>query len=110
MKFTMKEVRELVAETIRQTLTEAKKKGKEIPGRSEESIAAQRKNQTRATGYSHSDPYDFSAPLGGASVPRKQGASGLGNWTTGSKVTAETKLRRLVRMVVAEELRAIRKG
>lgn len=118
MKLTITEVRNLVAEVVRETVSEAKKK-KELAPRSEESVRAQRERQTRATGYSHEDAWDFSQPMGDANVVKKQGASGMGNWTkgadprppaygkTGPKVgVAEQQLRHLIRMIVSEELNA----
>jgi hypothetical protein len=117
MKLNITEVRNLVAEVVREAITEAKSKKKEIPGRSEESIKAQREKQVRSTGYLHEPSYDFSQPLGDASIVKKQGASGMGGWTKGDdprppaygkpNVKVEQQLRALIRMVVAEELRAL---
>lgn len=108
MKISISEVRDIVAETVRRTVLEAKKKGQKVtPPRSEEDIEAQLERQTRATGYMRGD--DFSQPLGDASVPKKQGASGIGNWTNGPKPTQEQMVRHIIRMIVREEIRAIKK-
>lgn len=107
MKVSITEIRDIVAEVIRTTLHEAKKKGQKVtPPRSEEALEAQIDRHTRATGYAHGD--DFSMPLGVNSVPRRQGASGIGNWTNGPKPTAEQMMRHIIRMIVREEIRAVK--
>lgn len=108
MKLSILEIRDIVAETVRKTIIEAKKKGQKVTApQSEESVEARYGKHVRATGYMHGD--DFSEPLGDASVPRKQGASGIGNWTNGPRVTPEQKMRHLIRMIVREEIGAIKK-
>jgi hypothetical protein len=83
MKITMLEFRDMVAEAVRRTIGEAKKKTKVTAPRSEESIAAQRDRQVRALpGYAHGEVLDMSKPLGKKNRAKRQGASGIGNWTS----------------------------
>ncbi len=119
MKISITELRDMVAEAVRRTIAEAPKKGskrapKDVPARSEESELQQRDRHVRGLkGYSHSDVNDFSKPLGPASLPKRQGASGMGGWTSESTTVgeirrkiAEMQIRRLVRMIVGEEVRS----
>ena len=121
MKVGIQELRDLVAEAVRRTLAEAPKKGskrapKLIPMHSEESEDEQRERMSRGLkGYALSDANDYARPLGPASVVKRQGASGMGGWT-GEAVKArmqqkihEMQIRRLVRMIVAEEIGNLRK-
>lgn len=121
MKIKITELRDIVAETVSRVLAEAPKKGskrppKDIPQKSEDTALAQRDRHVRALpGYMHSNENDFSAPLGDANLVKRQGASGLGGWTSESttvgdirKRIGEMQIRRLVRMIVGEEVRASR--
>ncbi len=86
MKITMTEFRDMVAEAVRRTVNEAKRKPREIAPRSEESILAQRDRQVRALpGYAHAEVLDMSKPLGKRSRTKKQGAAGMGGWTSESR-------------------------
>lgn len=116
MKISITELRDMVAEAVKRTLEEAPKKGKklkEIPPVSDESEIEQRDRHVRGLkGYMHSDVNDFSKPLGAASVTKRQGASGMGGWTSESTTVgqirrkiAEMQIRRLVKMIVGEEVR-----
>lgn len=83
MKITMTEFRDMVAEAVRRTVSEAKRKPKEIAPRSEESIQAQRDAQVRALpGYEHGEVLDMSKPLGKRNRLKRQGAANMGNWTS----------------------------
>jgi len=83
MKVSITEFRDMVAEAVRRTLREAKKK--DIPQRSEESIAAERDRKIRALpGYAHGKVLDMSKPLGKRNLAKRQGASNMGNWTSES--------------------------
>lgn len=83
MKISMTEFRDMVAEAIRRTVTEAKRKPKEIAPRSEESILAQRDAMVRGLpGYAHGNVLDMSTPLGKRNKVKKQGAANMGNWTS----------------------------
>lgn len=119
MKLGIVELRDMIAEAVRQTLEEAPKKGskrppKDIPMRSVESELETRDRAVRGMpGYSHSEQNDFSKPLGPANIVKRQGASGMGGWTSEAKRQLQDKIhelqvRRLVRMIVAEELAAVR--
>lgn len=123
MKVGMSELREMVREALRRSLfTEARgKKPKEVPAQSEESLAAQRDRRVKGTGYTVSPQNDYSQPLGDANLYKSQGASNIGGFTGvgpqgGTPVTAEQflrkiremQLRRVVRSIVAEEVRARR--
>lgn len=119
MKVSITELRDMVASAIRQTVTEAKKGSKrppkEVPMRTDEVELAQRDRHVRGMpGYSHSQANDFSKPLGPANLAKRQGASGMGGWTSESAKARvmqrihELQIRRLVRMIVAEEVTAIR--
>lgn len=116
MKISVTELRDMVAEAVRRTLKEAPKKGskrapKEIRHRSVESEVEQRDRNVRATGYSHADAFDFSKPLGDKNLAKRQGASGMGGWTSEAVVRQKIKemqIRKLVRMIVGEEVQARR--
>jgi hypothetical protein len=116
MKISVTELRDMVAEAVRRTLDEAPKKGskrppKDIPQRSEESELETRDRAVRGTGYSHSDVNDFSRPLGAANIVKRQGASNMGGWTAEAIVRRKIKemqIRKLVRMIVGEEVKARR--
>lgn len=110
MKVTLLEMRNMVAVAVRQALSEAKRKPKEIPAITPEAEAEQREKKIRATGYSFSNQNDYSKPLGKANRLKKQGAANFGNWTSESIVRKirEMQLRKLVRMIVQEEVRAAR--
>ncbi len=111
MKISITEFRDMVAEAVRRTVREAKKKPKELPQRSEESIEAQRERQTRATGYRHAAVLDMSRPLGKNNLAKKQGATGMGNWTSESVDPSDLRveaIRQLVRLIVREEIRVKR--
>lgn len=85
MKITMTEFRDMVAEAVRRTVQEARKP-KEVPPRSEESIAAQRDRQVRGLpGYAHGEVLDMSKPLGKRSRTKRQGAANMGGWTSESR-------------------------
>lgn len=117
MKIRITELRDMVAEAVRRTLSEAPKKGskrapKDIPMHSEESEIEQRDRHVRGLqGYAHSDVNDFSAPLGPLNRYKKQGASNMGGWTSEAIVRQKIKemqIRKLVRMIVGEEVQARR--
>lgn len=121
MKIKITELRDMVAEAVRRSLDEAPKKGskrapKEVPPHTEESELERRDRQVRGMpGYSHSDANDFSKPLGPANLAKRQGASNMGGWTSESttlgdirKRIGEMQIRRLVRMIVREEVRSSR--
>lgn len=85
MKITIVELRDMIAEAVRRTVREGKKKVREIPQQSEESVLAQRDRHVRALpGYSHGNVLDMSKPLGKKNLLKRQGASGMGNWTSES--------------------------
>ena len=120
MKVTMKELREMVQEAICRLgpLTEAKRKPKEVPSTTDKAKEAARERQVRATGYKHSDANDFSEPLGDRNLYKRQGASNMGGWTgvgpNSAGITAEAylrkiremQLRKVIRMIVGEEVKA----
>lgn len=111
MKISILELRDMVAGAISEA-KRGKRAPKEVPQRTPESEAEQRDRQVRGTGYSHADVLDFSRPLGPANIVKRQGASGMGNWTSESAQTKilrkihEMQIRKLVRMIVAEEIGA----
>lgn len=116
MKITLSEFRDMVAEAVRRTISEAKKKPKEIPQQSDEAILAQRARQVRGLpghsanppGYVHGgDQLDMSKPLGNKNLLKRQGASGMGGWT--SEDRRIEAVQRLVRMIVDEEIRVARR-
>lgn len=117
MKIRITELRDMVAEAVRRTLDEAPKKGskrppKDIPSRTEDAELEQRERQVRGIpGYAHSNENDFSTPLGSHNIVKKQGASGMGGWTAESivrKKIKEMQLRKLIRLIVGEEVKASR--
>lgn len=120
MKISITELRDMVAEAVRRTLAEAPKKGskrapKDVPPRSEESEVEARDRHVRGMpGYMHSDVNDYSKPLGPANRAKKQGASNIGGWTSESTIgdirkrIGEMQIRRLLKMIVSEEVRARR--
>lgn len=82
MKITITELRDMVAQAVRRTIREAKKP-KEIAPRSEESVLAQRDAMVRGLpGYTHGNVLDMSKPLGRRNKVKRQGAAGMGNWTS----------------------------
>lgn len=108
MKVSITEFRDMVAEAVRRTVREAKKKPRDVAPRSEESIAAERDRHVRGMpGYAHGDVLDMSKPLGKDNLAKRQGAANMGNWTSESKRHVES-IRALVRMIVDEEIRVIR--
>lgn len=115
MKFSIIEIRQMVSEAIRRAMTEASKKGKKVkitaPYSEELEESEDEKKIKGIPGYSLGDALDYSEPLGVANRTKRQGASSIGNWTSESRVrvTAEDRLRKLIRMVVAEEIRGSRK-
>lgn len=73
----------MIAETVRRTIVEAKRKPKMIAPRSEESIIAQRDAHVRGLpGYSHGNVLDMSQPLGKRNLAKRQGAANMGGWTS----------------------------
>lgn len=115
MKVSITELRDMVAAAVRQTISEAKKKPKLAASQSEESIVAQRERQlTALPGYAHGEVLDMSKPLGKANLAKRQGATGIGNWTSeglspdSPRDVRSEAIRALVRMIVAEEIRATR--
>lgn len=121
MKMKITELRDIVAEAVRRSLAEAPKKGskrapKVVPPSSEEAEDVRRQNATRGLpGYGQSDVNDFSKPLGDMNIVKRQGASNMGGWTSESTTIGdirrrigEMQIRRLVRMIVGEEVRAAR--
>jgi hypothetical protein len=83
MKVTITEFRSLLAEAVRQVVAEAKRKPKLHAPRSEESIADERDRQLRGLpGFHHSEPNSFAKPLGKRNIVKRQGAAGMGNWTS----------------------------
>ncbi len=117
MKISISELREIVAETVSRVLSEAPKKGskrppKEIPPQTEDAELEQRDRHVRGLkGYAHSDVNDYSKPLGPLNVTKRQGASGMGGWTAEAIVRRKIKemqIRKLVRMIVGEEVKATR--
>ena len=117
MKLSIVELRDMVADVVAEALTEGRgRKPKEVPMRTPESVAAERDRKVRGMpGYFHSEANDFSRPLGPANLVKRQGQSGMGGWTSeGAKARLQQKIhelqiRRLVRTIVAEEIRALRK-
>lgn len=116
MKVSITELRDMVAEAVRRTLDEAPAKGskrapKDIPMVSDETDLEQRDRHVRGTGYSHSNVNDFSKPLGKDNLLKRQGAANMGGWTSEAKVRQKIKemqIRKLVRMIVGEEVQARR--
>lgn len=121
MKISITELRDMVAETVGRVLAEAPRKGskrppKDIPQQTDEAQEQKMDRQVKSLpGYIHSEVNDFSRPLGAASLPKRQGASGMGNWTSESTTVGdirrrikEMQVRKIVRMVVGEEVRARR--
>lgn len=121
MKIRITELRDIVAEAVRRSLAEAPKKGskrapKVVPPSSEEAEDfAREKNVRGMPGYAQSDANDFSKPLGDMNIVKRQGASNMGGWTSESTTVGdirrrigEMQIRRLVRMIVGEEVRAAR--
>lgn len=112
MKISITELRDIVAAAVRQTLSEAPKKGskkapKDIPMRSEEAELEVRDRAVRGMpGYAHSNVNDFSAPLGPLNRYKRQGAAGMGGWTSEAitRRIKEMQIRKLVRMIVGEEV------
>lgn len=87
MKVSITEFRDMVAEAVRRTLREAKKKPKDVPPHSEESVAAKREKMVRALpGYAHGQVLDMSKPLGKRNVVKRQGQANMGSWTSESRV------------------------
>ncbi len=83
MKISITEFRDMVAAAVRSTVAEAKRKPKDVAPRSEESILAQRDAQVRGLpGYSHGNVLDMSKPLGKRNRAKRQGAAGIGGWTS----------------------------
>ena len=107
MKVGIVELRNMVETAVRAAMNEAKKRGKskEIPERTEKAEAERREKQVRATGYSHATSNDFQRPLGDKNLYKRQGASGMGGWTAEGR----EHLRKMVEMVVREEIRALRR-
>jgi hypothetical protein len=86
MRINVIELRDMIATAVRQTIAEARKKPKIAAARSEESIAAQRERQLRGLpGHAHGRALDMSKPLGKRNLVKRQGASGMGNWTSESR-------------------------
>jgi hypothetical protein len=117
MKVSITELRDMVAEAVRRTLAEAPKKGskrppKDIPMVSDETEAEARERRVRGIpGYVQSDVNDFSKPLGPLNTYKRQGASNMGGWTAEAivrKKIKEMQVRKLVRMIVGEEVQARR--
>ena len=121
MRIKITELRDMVAEAVRRSLEEAPKKGskrppKEVPPHTEESELERRDRQVRGMpGYAHADTNDFSKPGSAGHRAKKQGASNMGGWTSESttvgairKRIGEMQIRRLVRMIVREEVRSSR--
>ncbi len=92
-KIDIGELREMVAAAVRTVVTEKKQRntsGTEVPQRSPESIAAQVNRAKRGLpGYQESDVNDFSLPLGKHSIVKRQGASGIGGWTSEGRLHEE---------------------
>lgn len=141
MKVSITELRDMIAETVRKTVSEARKP-KEIPQRSEESTLAQRDRHVRSLpGYAHGEVLDMSKPLGRKNLAKRQGAANMGNWTSEGPTDARARrlsevleahgipresigrivadlypnrsmalesIRKLVRMIVREEIRVTR--
>ena len=100
----------MVAAAVKQTIAEAKKKPKILPQHSEESVAANRSRATKGLpGYAHSDVLDLSKPLGKKNLAKRQGATGMGNWTSESHQRKVEAIKALVRLIVAEEI-SVNKG
>lgn len=95
----------MIAEAVRRTVVEAKKKPKLTAPQSEESILAQRDRHVRGLpGYAHGEVLDMSKPLGKKNLAKRQGAAGIGGWTSESRMS-EDAVRALVRLIVREEIR-----
>lgn len=102
MKINIMELRDMVATAVRQTIAEAKKKPKMAAPRSEESIEAQRKRQlTGLPGYAHGGVLDMSKPLGKRNLAKRQGAAGMGNWTSESTVPGPSGGDDVVQKIIA---------
>lgn len=124
MKIDMVELRQLVSETLRRTLTEAKKrsaaeqaladargdgddkKSDDIQRHTEKAELLRRDKHVRGTGYMHMNNGDFSKPLGTDNLYRRQGSSNFGGYTGESR----EKLKAIVEQIVAEELRVVARG
>lgn len=114
MKIRITELRDMIAEAIKRTLAEAPKGAKLIPPETEESEEERDERQLRGlSGYYHSEVNDFSKPLGRKNRAKRQGASGIGGWTSEAKKIeyikrrlGEMKIRKLVKMIAREEVKA----
>ena len=93
MKITMDELRRVVVEAVSGAVNEAKrkKKGKPVEKKGGEP-------PVRPAGYSRSEKHDFSQPEPGGGRLKRQGAANFGPYT------AESKLRSVIRSLVAESL------
>lgn len=111
MRLDMAQLRRLVVGSIREMLSEAKKKGgtkkEPIPNWTEKAELRRRDRAVRGTGYSHSNSSDFSQPLGADNLYRRQGAANFGNYTAEGR---DPRLMAIVKMIVAEELGPARRG
>lgn len=108
------ELRDFIAEAVSRTISEAKKSGKkpkETPAVSDEAREEQQARYTKGLpGYNISKQNDFSPPLGDKNLSKRQGASGMGNWTseTINRKIKEMQVRKLVAIIVNEEVRKSR--
>lgn len=109
MKIRITELRDMVAEAVRRTLDEAPKKPL-LPHSDETEMEVRARAVKALPGYSHSDENDFSNPLGPNNIVKRQGASGMGGWTSESirRQIKELQMRKLIRMIVGEEVQARR--
>ena len=100
MRVNVSELREMIAEAVRQTVREAKK-AKEVPPVADEVIHAQRERMTRGLpGYALSKVLDMSKPLGRKSLPKRQGASNMGSWTSESVLREDESMQSKVAVLV----------
>lgn len=96
MKLNIIELRDMVADAVRQVVREAKKDPKLPAPRSEESIAAERKRRlTGLPGYANCDVLDMSKPLGKRNLAKRQGQANTGNWTSEAVQLAEPSQQRV---------------
>lgn len=110
-------VREAVGLTLEVAKRNRGRTPKEVPGQSDEAIAARKERQLKGIpGHAHGESYDYSEPLGDANLYKSQGAANFGNYTgvgpnrmlTAEQVLRqmrEMQLRRIIRAVVAEEVK-----
>ena len=92
MKISITEFRDMVAEAVRRVAAEAKKKPKLTAPQSEDAVLSKREREIRALpGYAHGEVLDMSKPLGRKNLAKRQGASGMGGWTSEASDPGDTR-------------------